>query len=381
MIYLDNAATTFHKPEAVYLAVNECLRRYCANPGRSGHHPAARASREVYQTRERIADLFGIANPEQVIFTSNGTEALNLAIHGVLRPGDHVVCTSMEHNSILRPLHALGEQGITYTVVDTGPSGLLDVCAVEQAFQKNTRLLAVTHASNLTGIVNPLEELGSLCNKYGVIFLVDAAQTAGAARIHVEEMNIGLLAAPGHKALFGIHGTGFLYVREDIELKEIKQGGTGSYSSEPRQPEILPDRYESGTLNLPGIVALGWGVEFIRQTGLETIQEKEKCLTALLMDGLLGTKGVTVYGDKEPGRRLPVISFNLRGYTSAEAAALLDERYRICVRPGLHCAPLAHRSLVTGQAGAIRMSLSYFNSEEEVSQALEALRELLSGHL
>ncbi|MCQ5143080.1 aminotransferase class V-fold PLP-dependent enzyme [Enterocloster bolteae] len=381
MIYLDNAATTFRKPEAVYHAVDECLRGYCANPGRSGHMPAARASREVYRTRECIAGMFGIANPEQVIFTSNGTDALNLALHGVLRQGDHVVCTSMEHNSILRPLHALGEQGITHTVVDTGPSGLLDVGAVEQVFKKNTRLLAVTHASNLTGIVNPLKELGSLCHRRGVIFLVDAAQTAGVVRINVEEMNIGLLAAPGHKALFGIHGTGLLYVREDIELKELKQGGTGSYSSEPRQPDILPDRYESGTLNLPGIVALGWGVEFVRHTGIGAIQEKERRLTSLMMDGLLGIRGVTVYGDKEPCRRVPVISFNMRGYTSAEAAALLDERYQICVRPGLHCAPLAHRSLATGQAGAIRMSLSYFNTEEEVGQALDAVRELSDRHL
>lgn len=377
MIYLDNAATTFCKPETVYEAVNDCLRNYCANPGRSGHRLAVEASRAVYDTRRSIAELFGIDDPLNVIFTGNGTEALNLAIHGLLQPGEHAVCTSMEHNSVLRPLCAMKNQGVGYTVVETGPRGILDVHRIEQAIQSNTRLLAVSHASNLTGIVNPLEELGNLCRRHGILFLVDAAQSAGSFPIDVKQMGIDFLAAPGHKGLFGIHGTGFLYVRPGIHLREQRQGGTGSRSSSLEQPDFLPDRYESGTLNLPGIVSLGTGVEFIQKVGVDKILDWERHLMAALLEGLLGLDGIYVYGDTDYRKRLPVAVFNIMGYTSAEAADILDKEYDICVRPGLHCAPLAHRSLGTGPSGAVRMSLSYFTTKEEVGLALDACREML----
>lgn len=379
MIYLDNAATTMMKPAVVYERVTGWLGR-CANPGRSGHRPSVEASRAVYAARETIAALFAIRDPLRVIFTCNGTDALNLAIHGALEPGDHVVTTSMEHNSVLRPLNTLtARQGISQTVVETGPSGVLDSEKIKAALTPRTKMLIVSHASNLTGIVTPLEGLGQMCRKAGILFLVDAAQSAGAVAIDVERMGIDLLAMAGHKGLYGLQGTGILYVGERACLREYRQGGTGSRSMEPFQPLILPDRYESGTLNLPGIVSLAAGAEYILENGLDTIGAHEGRLAVQMLEGLSVIPGVTVYGDLEPSRRLPVVSFNIGKMPPSQAAYLLDRDYGICSRPGFHCAPFAHRSMGTEEAGSVRLSAGFLNTCADVDAALRAVAEIAAN--
>ncbi|MGD9559848.1 MAG: aminotransferase class V-fold PLP-dependent enzyme [Oscillospiraceae bacterium] len=379
MIYLDNAATTLVKPDIV------CQRAIAsigavANPGRSGHRLSLEAARQVYSAREGIATFFNIADALRVIFCCNCTDALNLAIHGTLQKGDHVVTTTMEHNSVLRPLNAIEQRvGITQTILEAGPGGIVNAEAVRQAITPQTRLVAITHASNLTGTVNPIAQIGEICHEKGVLFLVDAAQSAGCVPIDVQAMHIDLLAAPGHKALFGLQGTGFLYVGENAHLIEQKQGGTGSRSSDPFQPDLLPDRYESGTLNVPGIISLGAGVEFIAETGLEAIAAHEARLTRMMLEGLAAIPGVTLYGAADPARHVPVAAFNIAGVPSSEAAMVLDMEYDVATRSGFHCAPLAHISIGTQAMGAVRMSASFFTTEAEVAEGLRAVQAVARG--
>lgn len=379
MIYLDNAATSMQKPAKVLERVISRLDS-CANPGRSGHRLSVEASRWVYDARENVAAFFNIADAMHVVFCSNCTDALNLAIHGVLRPGDHVVTTTMEHNSVLRPINACEDRiGVTQTIIETGPSGLLDPAAVEEAIRPDTRLVAVTHASNLVGVVNPIARVGEICRKKGVLFLVDAAQSAGLVPIDVQAMHIDLLAAPGHKSLFGLQGTGLLYIAPKTDIVETKQGGTGSRSSDPHQPDVWPDRYESGTVNVPGIVSLGAGIEFINETGLEAIINHEAVFTKMMLEGLSAIPGVTVYGDPDPARRTPVVAFNIHGIPSAEAALVLDSEHEVCVRSGFHCAPLAHKTMGTYEEGSVRMSAGFFNTREEVEKAVDAVARMARG--
>jgi len=380
MIYFDNAATTFPKPQQVYDKVMDCLQNYCANPGRSGHRLALISAREVYRTRELIADFFNISDPLRVIFTSNATESLNLAIKGCLKPGDHVITTVMEHNSVLRPLSALQQKGVQVSIVPCDANGILDVELIKKEIRPNTKLVAVIHVSNLIGTINPIEEIGRICRQRGILFLVDAAQSAGVYDIDVEKMQIDLLAAPGHKSLYGIQGTGFLFIREGIELAELKEGGTGSKSGDIIQPKTLPDRYESGTLNLPGIVSLGSGIEFIKREGIKTIREHENELARLLLEGLLNIKGVLVYGEKTMVRRAPVIAINIEGMDSSELAFELDHRYQVCTRAGIHCAPLAHKTIGTLELGAVRLSLGYFNTKEEVLTVVKAIDQIAANN-
>jgi len=276
MVYFDNAATTFPKPNEVYDAIMKSMKEYGANPGRSGHKLALRMGREIYETRELLAKLFNIDNPMNVIFTSNCTESLNLAIKGILEKGDHVITSSMEHNSILRPLTLLGKEGVDLTIIKGDYMGRLDVKEISRNIKDNTKLIAITHVSNLTGTIMPIEEIGRIAKENNIYFLVDAAQSAGVYDIDVEKMNIDMLAFPGHKGLLGPQGTGGLYVREGLSLKEMKQGGTGSLSHLLEQPDILPDRYESGTLNGPGIVGLGAGIRYIMKTGIKNIRRHEE---------------------------------------------------------------------------------------------------------
>jgi len=371
MIYLDNAATTLQKPAKVIEAVNDCLLNYCANPGRGGHKLSLKAARAVYGTREEVADFFNISDSFRVIFTSGATESLNMAIKGSLKKGDHVITTSMEHNSVLRPLSALKEQGVDVSIADCAEDGSLSLRDIESKITPKTRMIACTHVSNLTGTIMPIKEIGGICRKNGLVFLVDAAQSAGALDIDIEDMDIDLLAVPGHKSLMGMQGAGFLYIGERADVVQLKEGGTGSSSEHIVQPVVLPDRYESGTLNLPGIVSVRAGLMFIKETGLGRIRSHEEAMTGKFLEGLRNIKNAVVYGQNPQGAA--VVAFNLKNVNSAELAYMLDNEFDICTRAGLHCAPYAHRTIGTLESAAVRVSFGFFNTEAEVSEATDAI--------
>ena len=376
MIYLDNAATSFPKPERVYVEMDKCMRQYCANPGRSGHRLALEAGRAIYRTRERLSRLFNIESPMQVVFTSNATEALNLGIKGLLKEGDHVVTTSMEHNSVARPLTVLKAKGVSVTYVGCDSKGYLNPRDIERAIRKNTALIVITHASNVTGTLMPVKEVGCIAKERGIPFMLDAAQTAGIYDIDVKDMNIDILAFPGHKGLMGPQGTGGLYISENLDVLQMKEGGTGSRSEEMAQPTLVPDRYESGTPNTAGIVGLGEGVGFILEKGTAAIREHEEELTGMLLQGLEQIKGVKIYGPANPGLQAGVVSINIGDGDSGEISYILDRSYGIATRSGLHCSPLAHRTIGTFDQGTVRFSIGYFNTREDIEAALRAVEEI-----
>lgn len=378
-IYLDNAATTYPKPEAVYAAMDRFAREKGGNPGRSGHRRSLQAGREVLRAREAVARLLGVKDPSRVAFTKNATEALNVVIQGVLARGGHAVITSLEHNSVWRPLEAMARrEGISYTVVACSREGVLDVSALEEALRPETRLVACTHASNVTGGLLPLGDIAALAERHGIPLLVDAAQTAGRLALAPESEGIQYLAFTGHKELFGPQGTGGLCIAPGCEIEPLLYGGTGSRSESEVQPDFLPDRYESGTLNAWGLAGLRAGVEFVLERGVEEVRRHEEELTGLLLEGLARLPGITVYGPREWERRIGIVSFNLNGFTSSELASRLDEAYGICVRSGLHCSPLAHRTIGTLQNGTVRASFSCMNTAEDVDHLLQALGEIAS---
>ena len=376
-IYLDNAATTFPKPEQVYLAVEHAMRDIGVAPGRGSHRQTMDANRMVFEARESLASLFGIGDSSRVVFTHSATEALNLAVIGLLVPGDHVVSSRMEHNSLVRPLTLAEKRGVKVTWVPGNGSGLLDWKQVHRAIRHDTRLVAVSHCSNVTGAIQPIEEIGAITRKSGVLLLVDAAQSAGTVPIDVKEMNIDLLAAPGHKGLYGPQGTGFLYIAEGIELSPLIVGGTGGFSSLEEQPGELPERFESGTLNTPGIAGLKAGVEFVASTGVAAIREKEASLVAQLLQGLTKFSGLVHYSPQNEALRGGVVSFSVAGHDPAEIGYRLDSEFHIAVRVGLHCAPEAHRTIGTYPQGTIRVSPGYFNSHEDMDILLRALRNIV----
>lgn len=378
MIYLDNAATSAQKPEAVYQATDRALRHLSGNPGRSGHRLALQAAAAVWETRVHCARLFNAESAETVCFAANATEALNLAIHGLLRPGDHAITTSMEHNSVARPLEYLRAAGVEISKLRADVQDGVDPQAVAAAIKKNTRLVACTHVSNVTGTINDIAAVGAVCRSHGIPFLVDAAQSAGGRVIDVQKMHIDLLAFPGHKGLLGPQGTGGLYVRGGLLLVPLKQGGTGSVSQSLQQPATAPDRYESGTLNVPGIAGLGAGIAFILAAGQDQIEAKETALTRRLLDGLAQIPGVVVYA----GGRAPVVSLTIAGCEPQDAAMLLDSVFDIAVRAGLHCAPDAHHTLGTLAAGGtVRLSPNYFTTEQEIDTCLDAVARIAGGEL
>lgn len=376
MIYLDNAATSYPKPEEVYKAVDKCLREYGANPGRSGHKLALRAGRAIYETRELMCELFNIENPMQIIFTCNATDSLNLAIKGILKKGDHVITSGMEHNSLIRPIKALEEIGVENTIVECDNEGVIKLDKLKGAIKDNTKLIALTHSSNVTGTIMPIKEIGKIAKESNILLLVDAAQTAGVYNIDLKEMNIDLLAFPGHKGLMGPQGTGALYIREGIELKHMKEGGTGSKSESLLQPEIIPDRYESGTPNTPGIVGLGAGIRYILDVGTDNIRKHEEELTAYMINGLKKIDKVKIYGPMDAKRKASVISLNIGDLDSSEVSYILDQAFDIAVRSGLHCAPLAHKTLGTFEQGTVRFSIGYFNTKKDIDKALEAIEKI-----
>lgn len=373
MIYLDNAATSWPKPESVYHAVDIAMREHGGNPGRSGHKMSLEASKIMEETRYLLARLFNVQAPDRLIFTLNTTEAINLGLKGILKPGDHVIAGSMEHNSVARPLELLKKKNVEVTKVSVSPVNGINPADLEKAIKPNTKMVVINHASNVTGTINSIKLIGEICHRYGIIFLVDAAQTAGTTPIDVQNMKIDLLAFPGHKGLLGPQGVGGLYIAPQIDLLPLIEGGTGSESQSLLQPSFSPDRYESGTPNIPGIAGLGAGVKFILEEGLEKIQYKENALMNRLIKGLNTIPGLIIFGPQQLQERAAVISINIEKFDSLNAAIILDQAFNIAVRAGLHCAPDAHATIGTLEKGTIRISLGYFNTEEDIDSILNAL--------
>ncbi|WP_296645709.1 aminotransferase class V-fold PLP-dependent enzyme [Romboutsia sp. 13368] len=376
MIYLDNAATTFPKPEAVYDAMMDCMKNYCANPGRAGHKLAMKAAREIYDTRENIAKLLNIDNPMNIVFTNNATDSLNLAIKGVVKEGDHIITTSMEHNSVIRPIKALEKIGIENTIVKCDEQGFLNIDDLEKAIKPNTKLIVTTHASNVCGTLIDIKSVSEIARKHNVLYLIDASQTLGVYDIDLKDIKADMLAAPGHKGLLGPQGTGILYIREGLSLDILKEGGTGSRSEDLFQPDLVPDKYESGTHNTPGIVGLNEGVKFIFKEGIEKIKKHEEELCKYMLERLEEIPNIKIYGPKDAKKRASVISINIGNMDSGEITFLLDSEYDIATRSGIHCAPLAHKTLDTLEQGAVRFSIGYFNTKEEIDKSIDALKEI-----
>lgn len=381
MIYFDNAATSWPKPPGLLEAVNHCLTSVGANPGRSGHKMSLEANKLVNRTRESLAELFNVQDAERIVFTLNTTEALNLAIKGLLREGDHVITSSMEHNSVTRPLYVLSQKGVMVSKINCDREGRINIRDIESAIVPNTRCIVMTHASNVAGTMMPIGEIGELARKRGLVLIVDAAQSAGLFDIDVSSMNIDLLAFPGHKSLLGPPGTGGLYISEDVEITQLKEGGTGSQSEISGQPEILPERYESGTLNTAGIAGLGAALNYIKSEGMDKIRKHELDLTARFVDGAKGIKGLKLYGPLTIEGRAPVVSFAVGERPSVEIGAILDQNFDIACRAGLHCAPDAHHTLGSFEQKLVRFSFSYFNKPEEIDAALGALREIVEKNI
>ena len=381
ILYLDNAATSFPKPDTVMAAMIAYQQNIGANPGRSGHGRSVEAGRIVFETREALARLFHIEDPLRIALTKNATESLNIVLQGGLRPGDSVITSGMEHNSVMRPLRFLEGRGVELSVVPCSPRGELEPDDVRKALRKNTRMVVLTHASNVTGTILPVEAVGALLrDRPEVLFCVDAAQTAGALPIDVEKMRIDLLAFTGHKSLFGPQGTGGLYIREGLENKisPLMMGGTGSRSEFEQQPVFMPDRYESGTPNTIGIAGLGAGVSFVLEQTVETLRAREEELTSRFLSGLRDLRDdVIVYGPQDASRQTAVVSFNIRDVSASDAASYFEDNRGILCRPGLHCAPSAHRTIGTFPRGTIRFSFGFFNTQRDVDDACAALRELV----
>ncbi|MBN7773308.1 aminotransferase class V-fold PLP-dependent enzyme [Clostridium aminobutyricum] len=373
MIYLDNGATSFPKMPGMIETMTNCMSNYCGNPGRSGHYMSMKTGEEIYKTRKGLAKLFNIADPGRIVFTSNTTTALNQGIRGILKQGDHVITTAMEHNSVLRPLKALEEQGIGHTIIPCDRAGFVNIRDIKASIKENTKLIVCTHASNVTGTIMPIKEIGQLARRNSILFMVDAAQSAGVLPINVVEMNIDLLAMPGHKGLLGPMGTGVLYVAEDIQLDPLFQGGTGTASKDRKQPKDVPEGLESGTGNAPGIIGLGYSVEKLMQIGVISIRNYEEELTALLDEGLRNMKRVIVYGPEDCSKKAGIVTFNIKEKSCEQVADQLNEYYGIASRGGFHCAGLAHKTIGTWETGAVRLSVGPFNTKKEIKTAIEAV--------
>ena len=375
MIYLDNAATTLRKPECVVEAVTRAL---CSmgNPGRSAHDGALSASRTVFEARLALAELFGAESPDRIAFTANATEALNIAIKGVLNPGDHVITTALEHNSVLRPLYEMEDKGVELTILPADRQGRLKETDFEAAIRANTRAIVCTHGSNLTGNLVDIGQVGQIARRHGLLLVADASQTAGVFPIDVQKMQIDILCFTGHKSLLGPQGTGGLYVREGVEVRPLLSGGSGVQTYLRRHPPQMPTALEAGTLNAHGIAGLLAAVRYLQAAGLDAIRERELDLMERFYRQVSAIPGVTVYGDFSRRMRCPIVALNVRDYDSGEVSDALSSQYGIATRPGAHCAPRMHQALGTVEQGAVRFSFSHYNTEEEIEIAVSALREL-----
>lgn len=377
MIYFDNAATTWQKPEEVYQRVDDVLRHKSGNPSRGSHKIALDASRVIFKVRRKLAAFFNIKDSSQLAFTKNATEASNLIFKGFLEEGDHVIISSLEHNAIYRPLNRLAEEGlINLTIVDTEVGTEEFITNIKAALKPQTKLVALTHASNVTGNILPIAEVGAVLADQEASFLVDAAQTAGVIPIDIEELEADFLVFTGHKSLFGPQGVGGFYFNSALDFAPLLEGGTGGSSKDRLNPDLYPDKYESGTMNTAGIAGLGAGVDFIKEQGLEEIREYEEKLLDKLKAGLAEIPEIEVLSSEISQKSVGVISFRAAEIDSASIGQLLNNEYGIAVRTGIHCAPLAHQSIGTYETGTVRVSLSYFNTVEEVENLLEASRQL-----
>lgn len=386
MIYLDNSATTFPKPDSVISAMTDFMKNTCANPGRSGHKMAQETNREILMARMDMAKLFNVANPMQLIFTKNASEALNIAILGYVKKGDHVITSCMEHNSVLRPLNYLKDIGdIELSIVSSDDEGFVHAKDIAVELKPNTTLVAVTHASNLTGSINDIKEIAktiateNLDRENKISLLVDAAQTAGLVDIDVNEMGIDMLAGAGHKSLYGPTGTGFLYVSENIKLEPLYRGGTGSISESLIQPDFMPDMLETGTLNASGIVGLKAGINYIVEKDIQKLREKQQNMIAKLISEFSKIEEVKIFGSKDSKKRASAVSINIGDRDSQEITYLLSDKYDIATRGGKHCAPLAHKRMGTLEQGMVRISISSFTTDEEINSVINAVKELAQG--
>lgn len=373
-IYFDNAATTIHKPVCVIDAVVEAMTTL-GNSGRSAGEESLNASRKIYEAREKIAKLFNTSNPRNVVFTSNATESLNIAINGILNSGDHVITTDLEHNSVLRPLYALESEGVELSFLRSDSKGNINYDDIESLIKSNTKAIITTHASNITGNVLDIKCVGKIAHEHNLIYIVDASQTAGAFPIDMEDMNIDVLIFTGHKSLMAPQGTGGLCVREGIDIRPLKTGGTGVQSYLKTQPVEMPTRLEAGTLNSHGICGLLAAISYINSIGIENIYNKEQELMNRFLDGIKNIEGITIYGDF-CGEHAPIVSLNYKDIPSGELSDALSEEYEISTRPGAHCAPRMHEALGTVEQGVVRFSFGYHNTVEEVDLAVKALKEL-----
>ena len=381
MIYLDNAATSWPKPPEVVRAMAEYLERDGGNPGRSGHRLSIQAGRTVYAAREALAELFHARDPLRIVFTLNVTQAINTVLRGLLCSGDHVVTTGVEHNAVMRPLRALEKEGVRLSVVSCAPDGSLDLRELREAVKPGVRLVVATHASNVIGTLLPVGEIAGIAHAAGALILMDAAQTAGSVLIDAQALGVDFLAFTGHKGLLGPPGTGGLVIGDGVDVRELEplvRGGTGSRSESEEQPVDLPDRYESGTPNGPGIAGLGAGVRCVLERGVEQIRRHEIELTGMLLEGLSDIPGVTVYGPAAAARQAAVVSFRLAGFRVSEVGFRLDEEYGVLCRVGLHCAPAAHRTAGTFPEGTVRLAPGPFTTPQEVRDTLVAVRGLAS---
>ncbi len=379
-IYLNNAATSFPKPKEVYRAVMDYMRHLGVSLGRGTDSLTVAAERLAYSTRELLASLFGIKDPLRIAFTFNATHALNIAIKGFLKGGEHVITTSMEHNAVWRPLKYLERtMGIELTVIQCDGEGRLNPMEVERHIRRNTRLIVMTHASNVTGTIMPICDVGEIARRHGIPFLVDAAQSAGILPIDVDEMNIDMLAFTGHKGLLGPQGIGGLYVREGIDIEPLIHGGTGSHSHLEEQPPEMPERIEAGTLNMPAIAGLNAAIGFLMRYGIDRVRQRELALTELMLRELSRLNGVRIFGPKSACERVGIVSFTIDGLDCGEVAMRLERQFGIIVRWGLHCAPMAHRTIGTFETGTIRASVSLFNTEKDVLALATALRKICRG--
>ena len=376
MIYFDNAATTLHKPPEVIEAVVHAMTT-SGNASRGTHTGSLAASRTVYETRKKIADFFHCSRADHVIFTSNSTEALNIAICGTLGKGDHIISTDLEHNSVLRPLYHLEEQGASLTFLSANKKGCIDYDDFKRSIKPNTKAIVCTHASNLTGNVLDIERIGHIAKAHNLLFIVDASQSAGCIEINMETMNIDILCFTGHKGLLGPQGTGGLCIHESVEIRPFKRGGSGIHSYEKEQPEAYPARLESGTLNSHGIAGLCAAINYINTITIPVIAKKEQELLWHFYKGICNIPEIHIYGDFDTKERVAILSLNIEGYDSGTVSDLLSQEYDIATRPGAHCAPRMHQALGTTETGAVRFSFSSFNTMEEVETAIQALKELV----
>ena len=377
MIYLDNAATTFPKPESVYRAMDGFLREKCVNPGRAGHRMSVEAEMEIEKARVTVARFLGIESPERMIFTYNATDALNMGIKGLLSEGDHVITSKLEHNSVSRPLKGLENRGIiTVTWIDNCVEGFINVDDIMSAIRPNTKLIVCTHASNVLGTIQPIKEIGEVSRKNNLVFMVDAAQTVGVCSIDVEDQYVDMLAFTGHKGPFGPPGSGGLYVGERVELNAWREGGTGFEPETLSQPDSLPYKFESGTPNSVGIIGLKTGIEFCIKEGIDKIRQHERHLAMRLINEFDSDNRFVIYGCLDEARKVGIVAVNIKGLQPDEVGAVLDNTFNIAVRPGLHCAPYIHRGIGTFPEGMIRISPGYFNTMDEIDETISGFKEI-----